>query len=72
MAGRIGIVLAGVRSSIRRYTVRETVSQFYAGLYFAPRRVPETIDLVGLEGHGDDRVGRLSGGQQRASTWPSA
>jgi len=45
-------------------TVEETL-ELYAGLYFTPRSVPETIELVGLKGRERDRVGTLSGGQRR-------
>jgi ABC-2 type transport system ATP-binding protein len=45
-------------------TVGETL-ELYAGLYFTPRSVPETIELVGLKGRERDRVGTLSGGQRR-------
>jgi ABC-2 type transport system ATP-binding protein len=37
----------------------------FAGYYRHPRRVADTIDLTGLAEKADDRVGRLSGGQQR-------
>jgi ABC-2 type transport system ATP-binding protein len=60
---RIGMVLQESQPD-PSLTVAETV-QLYAGLYFTPRSVPETIDLVGLKGHERDRVGRLSGGQRR-------
>jgi ABC-2 type transport system ATP-binding protein len=60
---RIGIVLQQCR--MQPYlTVRETLD-LYAGYYRAPRPVAETIDLVGLGQKADERVARLSGGQQR-------
>jgi ABC-2 type transport system ATP-binding protein len=60
---RIGIVLQS--TGVERYlTVRETVTM-YAGLYPHPRPVDEVIDLVGLGAKRDERVIRLSGGQQR-------
>jgi len=60
---RIGIVLQS--TGVERYlTVRETVTM-YAGLYPHPRPVDEVIDLVGLRAKCDERVIRLSGGQQR-------
>jgi len=60
---QIGIVLQ--TTGVERYlTVRETVSM-YAGLYPHPRPVDEVIDLVGLGAKRDERVIRLSGGQQR-------
>jgi ABC-2 type transport system ATP-binding protein len=45
-------------------TVRETLSLF-ASFYRSPRPVDETIELVGLSGSRDHRVGTLSGGQRR-------
>jgi ABC-2 type transport system ATP-binding protein len=45
-------------------TVRETITLF-AGYYPAPRPVEETIARVGLAEQRDQRVRRLSGGQQR-------
>lgn len=60
---RIGIVLqsSGVES---QFTVRETF-RFYSSCYRNSRDVDEVIGLVGLAGKADDRVGTLSGGQQR-------
>jgi ABC-2 type transport system ATP-binding protein len=60
---RIGIVLQQCRMP-PELTVRETVEQ-YSGYFRDSRPVDETIDLVGLGRKADDRVGRLSGGQQR-------
>jgi ABC-2 type transport system ATP-binding protein len=60
---RIGMVLQESQPD-PSLTVEETL-QLYAGLYFTPRSVPETIDLVGLKGRERDRVGTLSGGQRR-------
>jgi ABC-2 type transport system ATP-binding protein len=60
---RIGIVLQECRMP-PYLTVRETL-ELYAGYYQAPRPVGEVIELVGLVEKSDDRVGRLSGGQQR-------
>ena len=60
---RIGMVLQESQPD-PTLTVEETL-QLYAGLYFTPRSVPETIDLVGLKGREHDRVGTLSGGQRR-------
>ncbi len=63
LKSRIGIVLQA--TSVDRYlTVRETIAM-YAGFYPRPRPVDEVIHLVGLDAKGDDRVLRLSGGQQR-------
>lgn len=60
---RIGIVLQS--TGVEPYlTVHETVTM-YAGFYPHPRPVDEVIDLVGLPDKRDDRVNRLSGGQQR-------
>ena len=60
---RIGLVLQECELD-GRLTVRETVTLF-AGLFDAPRPVDETIQLVGLGGQADARVGSLSGGQRR-------
>ena len=63
LKSRIGIVLQA--TSVDRYlTVRETIAM-YAGFYPRPRPVDEVIHLVGLDAKRDDRVLRLSGGQQR-------
>jgi ABC-2 type transport system ATP-binding protein len=61
--GRIGIVLQESRMH-PELTVRETL-ELFAGYYSAPRPVGETIERVGLAPKADDRVNRLSGGQQR-------
>ena len=60
---RIGIVLqsTGVDPFL---TVRETV-EMYGGYYPNPRPTDEVIDVVGLGEKRDERVRRLSGGQQR-------
>ena len=60
---RIGIVLQECRMP-PQLTVRETVEQ-YAGYFRDSRPVTETIELVGLERKAEDRIGVLSGGQQR-------
>ncbi len=60
---RIGIVLQESRMH-PELTVRESV-ELFAGYYHAPRGVDETVSLVGLSEKADQRVGRLSGGQQR-------
>jgi ABC-2 type transport system ATP-binding protein len=63
LKSRIGIVLQS--TGVERYlTVRDTVTM-YAGFYPHPRPVDEVIDLVGLAAKRDERVIRLSGGQQR-------
>jgi ABC-2 type transport system ATP-binding protein len=60
---RIGIVLQS--TGVEPYlTVNETVGM-YAELHPHHRRVDEVIDLVGLTAKADERVNRLSGGQQR-------
>jgi ABC-2 type transport system ATP-binding protein len=60
---RVGIVLQS--TGIDPYlTVRETV-ELYAGYFPRPRGVDEVIELVGLTEKRDERVIRLSGGQQR-------
>jgi ABC-2 type transport system ATP-binding protein len=60
---RVGIVLQQCR--MQPYlTVRETLD-LYGGYYRAPRPVADTIELVGLGEKADERVARLSGGQQR-------
>ncbi|MDG2028063.1 MAG: ABC transporter ATP-binding protein [Acidimicrobiales bacterium] len=60
---RLGIVLqsAGID---RELTVRE-VLEYYRTAYSRPRDVNELIELVELGEKADDRVGTLSGGQQR-------
>lgn len=60
---RIGLVLQECELD-PNLTVRETVSLF-SEFYPSPLRIDETIDLVGLTGVRNMRVGRLSGGQQR-------
>lgn len=60
---RIGIVLQQCKMA-PELTVRETIAQ-YAGYYRSPRPVEETISLVGLQEKANERIGRLSGGQQR-------
>jgi ABC-2 type transport system ATP-binding protein len=60
---RIGIVLQEGKMH-PELTVRESL-ELFAGYYRHPRGVADTIDLTGLTEKADDRVGRLSGGQQR-------
>jgi ABC-2 type transport system ATP-binding protein len=63
LKSRIGIMLQS--TGVEPYlTVQETVSM-YAGLYPHPRPVGEVLGLVGLTAKRDERVIRLSGGQQR-------
>jgi ABC-2 type transport system ATP-binding protein len=60
---RIGIVLQS--TGVEHYlTVRETVTM-YSSYYPHPRPVDEILELVGLSEKRDERVNRLSGGQQR-------
>jgi ABC-2 type transport system ATP-binding protein len=60
---RIGIVLQSM--GVDRYlTVAETL-RMYVDLYPNPRPVEELLHLVGLARKRDERVIRLSGGQQR-------
>jgi ABC-2 type transport system ATP-binding protein len=60
---RMGIVLqsTGIDPFL---TVRETV-RMYSGYYPHPRPVDEILEVVGLVPKRDERVNRLSGGQQR-------
>jgi ABC-2 type transport system ATP-binding protein len=60
---RIGIVLqsTGVDPFL---TVRETINM-YGGYYPSPRPTDDVIHVVGLSEKADERVRRLSGGQQR-------
>jgi ABC-2 type transport system ATP-binding protein len=60
---RIGVVLQESRMH-PELTVRESL-ELFAGYYRSPRGVVETISLVGLSVMANDRVARLSGGQQR-------
>ncbi len=60
---RVGLVLQECELD-PLLTVREAVSLF-ATFYPAPRPVDETIDLTGLAGKRNERIGSLSGGQKR-------
>src|SRR3954462_2039736 len=60
---RIGIVLQSTGFD-PFLTVRETV-EMYGGYYPSPRPMDEVIDVVRLSEKRDERVRRLSGGQQR-------
>ena len=60
---RIGVVLQH-SEMWPNLTVAETLRVF-AGYYDAPRDVPETIELVGLQEKRDQRLKTLSGGQKR-------
>jgi ABC-2 type transport system ATP-binding protein len=60
---RIGLVLQECELD-PNLTVRETV-RLFSSFYPEPSQVEETIELAGLAGVGDTRVGQLSGGQRR-------
>jgi ABC-2 type transport system ATP-binding protein len=60
---RIGVVLQELAVE-PYYTVRQVLSR-NAGYYPSPRPVEEVIEMIGLKEKADDRVKRLSGGQQR-------
>ena len=60
---RIGIVLQET-SVDHFYTVREVV-ELYGGYYPSPLPVDDVIEVVGLTEKRDERIKRLSGGQQR-------
>jgi ABC-2 type transport system ATP-binding protein len=60
---RIGLVLQECELD-PNLTVRETVTLF-ASFYPHPRPVDETIELAGLRGRRNARVGALSGGERR-------
>jgi ABC-2 type transport system ATP-binding protein len=60
---QLGIVSQDSRPS-DELTVVEMLAQF-ASFYPRPRAVEEVVAMVGLEGVADQRIRRLSGGQQR-------
>jgi ABC-2 type transport system ATP-binding protein len=60
---RIGVVLQELAVE-PYYTVRQVLSR-NAGYYPSPRPVDEVIEMIGLKEKADDRIKRLSGGQQR-------
>ena len=60
---RIGVVLQELAIE-PYYTVRQVLSR-NAGFYASPRPVDEVIEMIGLKEKADDRIKRLSGGQQR-------
>ena len=63
LKSRVGIVLQS--TGVEPYlTVLETL-EMYASFYPHPRQAGEVIELVGLGEKRDERVVRLSGGQQR-------
>lgn len=60
---RIGVVLQEL--AVEPYfTVRQVLSR-NAGFYPSPRSVGEVIEMIGLGDKADERVKKLSGGQQR-------
>ena len=61
--GRIGVVLQESEPE-PGLTVRECL-ELYAGYYQSPRRVDDTIELVGLSDKADVLSPQLSGGQRR-------
>jgi ABC-2 type transport system ATP-binding protein len=60
---RIGLVLQECELN-GLLTVRETLHMF-SSFYPTPRPIGEVIELVGLQGRDDSRMGTLSGGQRR-------
>ena len=60
---RIGVVLQELAVE-PYYTVRQVLKR-NAGYYPTPRPVDEVIEMIGLKEKADDRVKKLSGGQQR-------
>jgi ABC-2 type transport system ATP-binding protein len=60
---RIGVVLQELAVE-PYYSVRQVLTR-NAGYYPNPRPVDEVIELIGLSDKRDDRIKRLSGGQQR-------
>ncbi|HEX3333605.1 MAG TPA: ABC transporter ATP-binding protein [Acidimicrobiales bacterium] len=60
---RIGVVLQELAIE-PYYSVRQVMTR-NAGYYPNPRPINEVIELIGLSEKADDRVKRLSGGQQR-------
>jgi ABC-2 type transport system ATP-binding protein len=60
---RIGVVLQELAIE-PYYSVRQVLTR-NAGYYPDPRPVDEVIELIGLAEKADDRIKRLSGGQQR-------
>jgi ABC-2 type transport system ATP-binding protein len=60
---RIGVVLQELAIE-PYYSVRQVISR-NAGYYPSPRPIDEVIDLIGLREKADERIKKLSGGQQR-------
>jgi len=63
MRSRIGIVLQS--TGLNQYLTAEETIDLYRALYPHPRRLDEVLELVGLTEKRNERVRRLSGGQQR-------
>jgi ABC-2 type transport system ATP-binding protein len=63
MRAQVGIVLQSTGVDLF-LTVAETI-EMYRRYYRDPRPVDEVLQVVGLTGKRDTRVGKLSGGQQR-------
>jgi ABC-2 type transport system ATP-binding protein len=63
LRSRIGVVLQELAIE-PYYSVRQVLTR-NAGYYPNPRPVEEVIELIGLGEKADDRIKRLSGGQQR-------
>jgi ABC-2 type transport system ATP-binding protein len=63
LRSRIGVVLQELAIE-PFYSVRQVLTR-NAGYYENPRPVEEVIELIGLGEKADDRIKRLSGGQQR-------
>ena len=63
LRSRIGVVLQELAVE-PFYTVRQVLSR-NAGYYPSPRPVDEVIEVIGLKEKADQRVKKLSGGQQR-------
>jgi ABC-2 type transport system ATP-binding protein len=63
LRSRIGVVLQELAIE-PFYSVRQVLTR-NAGYYPNPRPVDEVIELIGLGEKADDRIKRLSGGQQR-------
>jgi ABC-2 type transport system ATP-binding protein len=60
---RIGVVLQELAIE-PYYSVRQVLSR-NAGYYPNPRPIDEVIELIGLQEKADERIKKLSGGQQR-------
>ena len=63
MKRRIGIVLQS--TGVEQFLTVSEVIEMYRGYYPSPRPLDEIIDVVGLNEKRDERVKKLSGGQQR-------